>query len=246
MKKKSIMIRSGVFLILLVAVISTAFHKYTGEYYRAKEYDVQVEYTEETEDYIVYGEKESTYGLIFYPGAKVEEAAYAPVLDGLAEAGICCVVVKMPYHLAVFDPEAAERVMEEFPAVTYWYLGGHSLGGAMAAGFAAEHESELEGLVLLAAYPTKEIEELPVLSIYGSEDEVLNHGKYQNAIGDAKILTERIIEGGNHAGFGNYGAQKGDGTAEIPTEEQWQVTIDYILNFMDDSRENAEVRRSEG
>lgn len=240
MKKKSVIIRSGVFLVLLVAVVSTAFHKYTGDYYKAKEYGIKAERTEETGDYIVYGEKESTYGFIFYPGAKVEETAYAPILDGLAETGICCVVVKMPYHLAVLDSDAAEQVMEEFPAVTHWYLGGHSLGGAMAAGFAAKHENELEGLVLLAAYPTRELEELPVLSIYGSEDGVLNREKYQSSIGLAKRLSERVIEGGNHAGFGDYGAQKGDGTAEIPEEEQWQETIDYILNFMEDNKDDAE------
>lgn len=240
MKKRNVRIRAAVIAALLVAVISTAFHIYTEDYYRAGEKGTQVEYTEETEAYIVYGETDSAYGFIFYPGAKVEETAYAPVLGGLAEAGICCVAVKMPYHLAIFDPGAAEQVMEDFPAVTHWYLGGHSLGGAMAADFAAEHESELEGLILLAAYPTKELETLPVLSVYGSEDDVLNHGKYQSSIGAAKVLTERIIDGGNHAGFGDYGAQKGDGTAEIPAEEQWQVTIDYILNFVDDNKEDAE------
>lgn len=240
MKKRSVIIQSGVFLVLLVAVISTVFHKYTGDYYRAKEYGAEVECTEETEDYIVYGEKESASGLIFYPGAKVEETAYAPILNALAETGICCVVVKMPYHLAVFDSDAAEQVMEDIPGVAHWYLGGHSLGGAMAANYAAKQEEALEGLVLLAAYPTRELEELPVLSIYGSEDGVLNREKYEKSIGLSHVLTERVIEGGNHAGFGDYGPQKGDGTALVSEEEQWQETVDYILNFMMDNREDAE------
>ena len=114
------------------------------------------------------------------------------------------------------------------------------MGGAMAAGYAADHEAELEGLILLAAYPTKELLEFPVLSIYGSEDGVLNLEKYEKSISLAEDLTEHVIEGGNHAGFGNYGMQDGDGMAEIRIEEQWQETVDYILNFMDDNRVEAE------
>lgn len=240
MKKRRIVIKAAVFLVLLVMLISLAFTRYTSDYYIAEGYEVQVQEYEETEDYIVYGDVSSSVGLIFYPGAKVDAAAYAPVMDELAEAGICCVAVKMPYHMAIFDTDAAERVMEQFAKVERWYLGGHSMGGAMAAGFVAEHEAEFEGLILLAAYPTKELAELPVLSIYGSEDLVLNREKYAESIGLAKELTERVIEGGNHAGFGDYGAQDGDGTAQITSKEQWQETVDYILNFMDDNRAKTE------
>ena len=162
----------------------------------------------------------------------MEETAYAPIMDELAEAGVCCVIVKMPYRMAFFDADAAKQVIQEVPEVQEWYIGGHSLGGAMAAGFAADHENEFAGLVLLAAYPTDTLEELPVLSLYGSEDMVLNHEKYEKSIGFAENLTEYVIEGGNHAGFGNYGRQKGDGDAQISDEEQWQETVDYILNFM--------------
>lgn len=240
MKRKKIIIKITIFFVLLLALLSTAFGRYTKDYYQAMEYAVRIEAEEETEDYIVYGEKDSAYGFLFYPGAKVEERAYAPILEGLAKSGICCVVVKMPYHLAVLDADAAVQVMEELPGVQHWYLGGHSLGGAMAAGFAAKHEEEFEGLILLAAYPTKELKELPVLCVYGSEDKVLNREKYESSIGLAAQLTERIIEGGNHAGFGCYGVQKGDGQAEITDEEQWQETMDYILNFMKDNGEDAE------
>lgn len=240
MKKRSIVIKGAVFLVLFVTLVSLAFTRYTSDYYSAGGYEVQAQEYEETEDYIVYGDASSSVGLIFYPGAKVDAAAYAPVMDELAEAGICCVAVKMPYHMAIFDTDAAERVMEQFAKVERWYLGGHSMGGAMAAGFVAEHEAEFEGLILLAAYPTKEITGLPVLSVYGSEDLVLNREKYAESILLASQLTERVIEGGNHAGFGDYGAQEGDGTAQITSEEQWQETVDYILNFMDDNRAKTE------
>lgn len=233
MKKRSILIRAAVFVVLLVAAAATGFHYYIANYYAARDYQVLTETVQETEDYIVYGDTAGSCGFVFYPGAKVEETAYAPILDELAEAGICCVVVKMPYHLAVLDADAAKRVMQDFPDVKQWYIGGHSLGGAMAAGYAAKHESAFAGLILLAAYPTDALQDLPVLSIYGSEDTVLNHEKYVDSISLAKHLTERVIEGGNHAGFGNYGAQEGDGEAEISDEEQWQETVDYILNYME-------------
>lgn len=240
MKKRSVLIRVAVFVVLLAAVAVNGFRYYVSDYYTARAYKVQTEVLQETEDYIVYGDTDSDTGFIFYPGAKVEESAYAPILDELAEAGICCVVAKMPYHLAVLDADAAEQIMQELPDIEQWYIGGHSLGGAMAAGYAAKHESEFAGLILLAAYPEDTLEELPVLSIYGSKDTVLNHEKYADSIPLAEHLTEQIIEGGNHAGFGNYGAQKGDGKAEISDEEQWQETVDYILNYMHVCSKNAE------
>lgn len=240
MKKRSVLIRVAVFVVLLAAVAVNGFRYYVSDYYTARAYKVQTEVLQETEDYIVYGDTDSDTGFIFYPGAKVEESAYVPILDELAEAGICCVVAKMPYHLAVLDADAAEQIMQELPDIEQWYIGGHSLGGAMAAGYAAKHESEFAGLILLAAYPTDTLEELPVLSIYGSKDTVLNHEKYADSIPLAEHLTEQIIEGGNHAGFGNYGAQKGDGKAEISDEEQWQETVDYILNYMHVCSKNAE------
>lgn len=229
--KKSTLIRAAVTAVLCVAVLNVAFRNYVGNYYHAKSYELQTEQMEETEDYIILGNPDSTYGFIFYPGARVEETAYIPLLDELSGADICCVLVKMPYRLAIFSPGAAEEVMGTFDGIEHWYLGGHSLGGAMAASYAASHEDELDGLVLLAAYPTKELEALPVLSVYGSEDGVLSMERYEGAIGRAEELTECVIEGGNHSGFGNYGQQKKDYAATISAEEQWQETVDYMLNF---------------
>lgn len=232
MNKRSRLIRIGVCVVLCLTLLAGAGKRYLEEYYPAVTYEVQTETLQETEKYIVYGDTKSEQGFIFYPGAKVDEKAYAPIMDELSQVGICCVLVKMPYHMAILDTDAAEPIMQEFADVEKWYIGGHSLGGAMAARFSAEHESELSGLILLAAYPTDALDTLPVLSLYGSEDGVLNREKYEDAISLASNLTEYVIEGGNHAGFGNYGAQDGDGKAAILEEEQWQETVDYILNFM--------------
>lgn len=228
MKRKKVLKCAVLALLLLLMVSGIGFYVYTKDYYRAEPQGYTA--TEETEDYLVYGGRDSTYGLIFYPGAKVEECAYGPLLSKLAQEGVCCVAVKMPFHLAVLHPDAAGQVIEEFPDVAKWYIGGHSLGGAMAADYAAAH-NDFAGLVLLAAYPTKIIE-LPTFSIYGSEDGVLNREKYQRAILNARSLTEHIIAGGNHAYFGSYGEQKGDGKASITKEEQWQETADEVMQFI--------------
>ena len=125
----------------------------------------------------------------------------------------------------------------------HWYLSGHSLGGAMAASFASGHMESLNGLVLLAAYPTKSLksDSFSVLSIYGSEDGVLNMEKV--AEGKSQMpadYTEICIEGGNHAQFGNYGEQKGDHTAGISREEQQKQTVDAILDLMEPHRDQKQ------
>lgn len=172
--------------------------------------------------------------LIFYPGAKVEYTSYLPICYELAENGIDCFLVKMPCNLAFLGQKKAQGLIEDY---TYknWYLSGHSLGGAMAASFAAEHQDEIDGLILLAAYPTKSlgVEGFSVLSVYGSEDGVLNMEKVEEG---RKLMpadyTEVCIEGGNHAYFGDYGEQKGDGEAKITREEQTRQTADEIINMI--------------
>ncbi len=112
------------------------------------------------------------------------------------------------------------------------YIGGHSLGGAMAADYVSSHDNEYKGLVLLAAYSTKEIH-TKVLSIYGDNDQVLNkenYIKYKNNISD----NEYLIRGGNHSYFGMYGIQKGDGTASISNERQLNITVDIICDWIDE------------
>ena len=178
---------------------------------------------------------EGSVGLIFYPGGKVAVEAYAPLMKSLAEEGITCVLLEMPLNLAVLDSNAAEGIDEILPDVERWYVGGHSLGGAMAASYAADHSEELEGLVLLAAYSTKDLTNsgLDVISIYGSEDQVLNRQSYeQNRTNLPDNAVEVIIEGGNHAQFGDYGVQEGDGTATIGGEEQLNQTTEKIAQLI--------------
>lgn len=233
MRKKKKIVKIIIFVILAIFTMTfTAFGIYVSDYYHAEEYEVKNNNIIEKEHYIIYGNVDSKKGFIFYPGAKVEAKAYEPILSKIGEEGICCVLVKMPFHLAVLKRDAAKEVIEDIPQIQEWYIGGHSLGGAMAAGFAAENKENITGLILLAAYPTEKLENMPVLSIYGSEDGVLNMEKYAVSIQLADNLTEIIIEGGNHAQFGNYGQQKGDQEAKIEKEEQWNETVKQILQFI--------------
>lgn len=171
--------------------------------------------------------------LVFYPGANVEAEAYAPLMQSVAQNGVDCVLLQMPYNIAFFGANRADAVLEG-GGYERVYVGGHSLGGVVAAQYAASHEKELAGLVLLASYSTEDLSQsgLDALSVYGSQDEVLNHARYaeswQNLPSDAQEL---VVEGGNHAGFGNYGTQAGDGVATISAQEQQKKTAGAILNL---------------
>lgn len=184
---------------------------------------------------IVFRPQNPTAGLLFYPGGKVEPDAYAPLLLALAEQDILSVLIPMPCNLAVLNPGAAEGVAQQFPEIENWYIGGHSLGGSMAASYAGKHPQELEGLILLAAYATDDLREsgLRVLSLYGENDGVLNGEKYESYRPNLPENTvEIIIPGGNHAFFGSYGPQKGDGEATISSTQQTQFTAAAVKNFL--------------
>ena len=239
MKQKKPRILAAVLICLLA--VGVLFGVYVGDYYYA---DATAEAALLSDDSVtvtqgngswVFAPDTPTAGLIFYPGGKVENTAYAPLLHKLADKGILCVLVKMPCNLAVLDMNAADGIPEDFPEVNSWYIGGHSLGGAMAASYAAKHTDELDGLVLLAAYSTADLtgSRLRVYSTYGSEDGVINREKYEadrsNLLANT---TEVVIDGGCHAGFGSYGPQAGDGTSTISGEDQQQQTADALAAWM--------------
>ncbi len=221
----------------LVIVPAVAFYVYTLDYYRADEAAVAALHAQVDEQrawqqerlwvFRPAADQDRGMGFIFYPGGKVEATAYAPLLAELSHSGITCVLAMMPFNLAVLDTDAADEVYGLLPDIHSWYIGGHSLGGAMASSYANKHSGQLSGLILLGAYPVGQTE-LPVLALYGSEDQVLNHAKLEAELGPIEI------SGGNHAYFGNYGEQKGDGAAAITRDEQQRRTVEEILRFIAD------------
>lgn len=135
-------------------------------------------------------------------------------------------------YFAIYYRAAAVMAEHDYAR---WYLGGHSLGGAVAANYAAAEPEGLEGLVLLSAYPTKPLApELRELSLYGTEDGVLSLARLEQGRQFAPPESEElVIEGGNHAQFGSYGAQRGDGAATIAPEEQWTQAASFIAAEID-------------
>ena len=236
MKKRSKRIVPVTAAILLTLAVCIGI--YAGDYYRAEDAAVAVPdgvTVELTENRAVFLPETPTAGLIFYPGGKVEFTAYAPLMAKLAEQDILCVLLKMPLNLAVLDVNAAEGIPEQFPQVEDWYLAGHSLGGSMAASHIAENTKQYDGLILLAAYSTADLTDtqLRVLSLYGDRDGVLNLKKYQDNLSNLPEESfEWVLEGGNHAGFGSYGVQEGDGASLLEPGAQIQWTADAILDFM--------------
>lgn len=176
-------------------------------------------------------------GLVFYPGAKVDPRAYARILRPIAEAGYPVVIVKFPYNLAVLGIRAADDVIGEDDLVQRWVVGGHSLGGAMAATFATDAHDELAGLLLYAAYPAgslAERTELDVTSVYGTEDGLATVDDIEASASDLPPETLFVpIEGGVHAFFGDYGEQSGDGTPTIGRDDAQRQIVAATLEQLD-------------
>lgn len=177
-------------------------------------------------------------GLILYPGGRVDYRAYAPAARLIADQGYLVVIVPMPLNLAVFDPAAAADVIAAYPEIENWVVGGHSLGGAMAAKFAKSHPNDVDGLVLWASYPTADDDlsasGLRAASIFGTLD-----GLTTAADIDASraLLPENTawiaIESGNHAQFGWYGNQAGDNPADISRLEQQAEVIKATVALLE-------------
>jgi dienelactone hydrolase len=175
--------------------------------------------------------------LIFYPGGKVEPEAYAPLCSKIAAQGYMVVIAPMPLNLAVLSPNKAEEVINAYPNIKNWAIGGHSLGGVMAASFAKKHPEEVKALAFLASYPQYKDDlsssGLKVLSLWGSEDGLADISKIKGAeklLPDSSVFKE--IPGGNHAQFGSYGFQKGDKEAKIPAIDQQSLTVQYTANLL--------------
>jgi dienelactone hydrolase len=181
--------------------------------------------------------KAPTTGLIFYPGGLVEAEAYAPSARVMAEAGFLVVITPMPLNLAVLDSNAAAEVIQTYPEIENWVIGGHSLGGAMSASYSVKNPDQIDGLVLWAAYPAESSDlsdqTIKVTSIYGSLDGVATPDQVLAA---RPLLPEETtwvpIEGGNHAQFGWYGSQDGDNPATISREEQQSQVVTATLALL--------------
>ncbi|MBQ1406953.1 MAG: hypothetical protein IIY88_02350, partial [Eubacterium sp.] len=204
--------RSVWFICSFVVLVSVVFFGYFSGYYHADD-DARkallsedgVAVTKLDSGWFFDGSGEK-YAVIFFPGAKVECESYAPLMKQLAGKGIDAFLVDPPLNMAILGTGAAAEIMDEFE-YDEWSVSGHSLGGTAAAGIAAEHPDDIKSLILLAAYPSKEIPgNVRLCSIYGDADEVLELNEYEKHKKNWPPESEEfVINGGNHSGFGNYG-----------------------------------------
>ena len=235
---------------IITAIILTcaiAFSIYIGTYSRAdmdaldefaNDYitsDISVEYNKNGT--ITVKEKSSapTTGIIFYPGGKVENKAYIPLMQKCAESGVLCIIAKMPFNLAFFNTGAANSIKKSHPEISSWYLAGHSLGGVAASAHIEKHVEEFDGLILLGSYSSTDLSDtkINVLTIRGTNDNVVTPTDHnENLKNLPPRYTEAFIEGGCHAYFGMYGNQKGDGTPTISPSEQIIQAAYIITNFI--------------
>lgn len=183
------------------------------------------------------GESYITTGVIFYPGGRVDYRSYAPAARAIAEQGFIVIIPRMPLNLAVFAPDKAASIQKEYPQIEKWVVGGHSLGGAMAANYVFTNPQAADRLILWAAYPAESnsLKNIPisVLSISASEDGLSTRDKitasYENLPDDTQYYE---IAGGNHAGFGWYGVQSGDGEASISRKDQQDMIVATTVQFL--------------
>ena len=240
--------RRGRFALLiggLVVLLALSFTLYTCNY--SHENDVARAALVSTEHvsvdnqsgWIAFGDPSAEKGFVLYPGGKVAPEAYAPLMHELADRGVFCVIAKMPFNLAFFGTDVADGVLAAYPQVKTWYVGGHSLGGPVACRWVVKNPDRAEGVVLLATYTTVDLTDMGVrvLEVYGSNDTAMNRDNYEEAQpllpADA---TEVVIQGGNHAQFGEYGEQNGDSAAAISAEEQRKQAADAIVDWMNATR----------
>ena len=240
MKRKRLKTLGIIFILFILALVLVSY-VYLSNYYHStnsfegyqSESDIPII---SDDSFIVVGNvDDAKAGVIIYPGGKVEYTSYIPLANQIAAQGYACFIVKMPFNLAVFGINKADNVIEKNLQIDKWYIGGHSLGGAMASEYAIENVDKLKGLFLLGAYPSSDLSntDLKLLSIVGSEDKVLNKETYEENKAYAPELSEYVeIYGGNHAYYGDYGEQAGDGKAKITREEQIYSTSQIILDWL--------------
>lgn len=191
----------------------------------------------ETQNWLVFRPAQNpSTGLIFYPGGRVDARAYAPYAQAIAAQGYVVVIPPMPLNLAIFGVDKASQIQAAFPEIKRWAVGGHSLGGSMAAQFAAQHPAQAQGLVFWASYPADGAlagSAIKVASISATRDGLATPDKIQASRANLPAgTTYTVLEGGNHAQFGWYGSQDGDNPAQLSRADQQAQTVKATVDLL--------------
>ncbi len=179
--------------------------------------------------------EDSEIGFIIYPGGKVEPEAYSPLAKQLSDEGYLVVIAKFTFNLGIMDSNAADGIIEKYNEIDEWVIIGHSLGGTAASIYANDNDDIIHSVVFLGSYAYKNLSDnnLNTITITGSNDLVLDTEGFNDSLDNyPDNVNHYTIDGGNHAYFGNYGNQKGDGVATITNSEQQSQTIALILTLL--------------
>jgi pimeloyl-ACP methyl ester carboxylesterase len=172
----------------------------------------------------------STDGVLYFPGAKVDPYCYIYPLADVAASGVTVVIMKPLMNMALLDQRDMEALTAIAPEVENWTLAGHSLGGVRAC-MLASHPS-VTSLVLFASYCATDISagDLEVILVTGDQDGLIEPQALKDSLPllPPGRVTERVLVGANHASFGTYGAQPGDGVATL-TPAQMRDLMTAIL-----------------
>ncbi len=176
-------------------------------------------------------------GFIFYPGGRVDYRSYAAPLREIAAQGYLVVLLPVRLNLAFFDINAAEPVFAKYPAIKHWAVGGHSLGGVASALYAKDHLTQLDAIIFWASYPADDSlknSNLKILSIYGTKD-MAGMEKFKETGALLPSSTKYVVmDGGNHAQFGDYGPQPGDNEATISRAGQQTLVVNAVVEFLNE------------
>ena len=179
----------------------------------------------------------SKVGFIIYPGGRVDFRSYAPEAHAIASEGYLTVIAPMTLNLAVFSENAATDIINAYPQVGAWAIGGHSLGGVIAAQYCHDNPDKMQGLVLWAAYPESGTNlsktNLQVTTIHGTLDGVVSESQTQNSLNQLPPSTVKVeIVGGDHGQFGWYGNQPGDNPATISRDVQQAEIVNATVQLL--------------
>ncbi|WP_126993051.1 alpha/beta hydrolase [Thermosipho globiformans] len=235
--KKALLISTSIILafifIFLIWSINPLKPLKEVENYLKPDKNVEIEYI--GKDIFFKTKTNSNIGIIFYPGGHVDYRAYTPPGFYLAKNNINFVLLKMPLNLAFFRTNGAKSIIDKYGNIKR-YVAGHSLGGIAAIEFAKKNN--VEGVILLASYPSKDISnlDLKILAITASKDGLVTREKFKSKI---KFFPKNTvfyeIDGGNHSQFGFYPLQKGNNKATIDRYKQLSTIVNKILEFINEN-----------
>jgi len=182
--------------------------------------------------------------LIFYPGGGVEPESYVSVLAPLVdETGVRVYIPRMPLHLAVTDVDRAASIQNRAGAIQAWYVGGHSLGGAMACRYASNNPNRVAGVFLTGSFCDRDVSGLSALQVSGSRDGVLDPQRAENSADNLpENATVVTLEGVNHSQFGNYVGHPGEPAANVSYEEAHEALRTELRTWLEAQPGTLEYR----